>query len=378
MDFNLKEVRLFATEQEKQKAKQERLSKEMTYGNPEDELGGLYQICVWGAPVFHFITAASTAAFVFRVMESHMRELIGYAGTVISFITAALCAYVIERILSACWKPAFKKLFVSGKMDITLFGFGAIFTVLTMVAALSGVAIISENTMGEMKIESVMASSQAHEKSLTEIDSEISRLNSGKVKGYNWKGNPTEKAIARVKQLQLEKEGKIAAFKSLADATAQANNHTATSYSDKLKKVQGYLGYLAIFAEIIKLILYSFLGYWSLQLAKWHGGEREKTVIPQYNHTTRQNKAQYEEVEPTEIEEKDTFPIESTPQLDSMSQDMILAELSKISANQKTYRSKYERGEIKESTYIKNMIRLGEGEAMYKKQLETIYRLASK
>jgi predicted transcriptional regulator len=356
MDLNLKEMRLFATEAEREQARKSQIEKDMQYGNPEVELDALHTVSKNGVWVFHLITAASTTAFAYRVMSSHLYELFGWWGTVASMAISIICALVIERILGATWKPALKKIFNTGKLDVTLFAIGTLFTILTFIAALAGVRIIAEDSVGNLQQESVVTLATNHQAAMADIDSEIKQLKAGKVKGYSWKGRPTEKAISRIKVLEAQKTQQTEAFQKVTEATTQANAARENDYGLKLKKAQGYLGFLAIFAEIIKLIIYCFLGYWSLQLRKWHSGETEtvaKIVITRYNNNNGTEPTPSEDEDFDNEEEYDW--IQNAASTSDMSLDEINHEIFRTQAKINAYRSKYQKGKVTDNTYKKKV-----------------------
>lgn len=274
MDINIKNMKLFSTAEEKEAARIEQLRKDAMYGKPENELTALYTVARVGTPVFHIVTAASTAAFVYRVLFSHLAELGGeWLGAALALLIAIPLALAIEWVIAATWKPAAKKLLTLGKLDVWLFTLAIIFTCITFIAALSGVSISAENAAGELQQESITAVATQHNDRMAAIDKEITALQAGKVKGYSWKGKPTDKAIARIDALQREKETAAAALTTTAATTKSANDTRAAGYDQKIKKAQSYLARLAILCEIMKLIMYFVLGYYSRELMRWYSGE---------------------------------------------------------------------------------------------------------
>lgn len=370
MDVNLKNIRLFATEAEREKARRSEIEKDMQYGNPKEELRQLEIVSKWGVWIFHFITAASTTVFIYRVIGSHLAELFGGFGSAMAFGIGVIAAFVIELILTGTWKPFFKKMFNTGSFDVILFTLGIMFTAVTLKAAFAGVDIMAEDSAGQLKVESVVASQATYEKAMKDIDGEIATLSAGKGKGvFSWKGKPTPQAQKRITELQKEKGQRTENMTALSSATGKANDISAMTYETKLKKAQGYLGLLAAISEIIKLILYTFLGYWSLQLKKWNSGEIriEKNVIPN-NEAPKNVITQY-----NEEEEVESAIDEVSPPLPDMSEDMLLSEISRLDAQMRTYRSKLENGLVTNKTYSQKMSSLMTRKNDIKGQLQLLY-----
>jgi cell division protein FtsB len=283
MDFNVKNIKLFATEEERRAIEQKQLELDSDFGNPENELAVMYRGTKWGIHFFAAITLLSTMALIYRVTCPHLIELIGVIlANIISLGIAFGAALAVEVMLRGNWEPFCKKIFVTGRLDVVLGGMGILFTGIILYGAITGMEIIAETNQVQPEIESVAKSSESINSTINANKKEIEELRNGKGKGiYAWKGKPTPQANKRIKELESQNTQALGAITSLSTATEKANATKVELFSDKAKKAVHYLSILALGAEIIKLIIFIFWGYRSMQLKSYRTGgvqENEKTV----------------------------------------------------------------------------------------------------
>lgn len=283
MDFNVKNIKLFATEEERKAIEQKQLELDSDFGNPENELAVMYRGTKWGIHFFAAITLLSTMALIYRVTCPHLIELIGVIlANIISLGIAFGAALAVEVMLRGNWEPFCKKIFVTGRLDIVLGGMGILFTGIILYGAITGMEIIAETNQGQPEIESVAKSSESINSTISANKKEIEELRNGKGKGvYSWNHKPTPQANKRIKELEAQNTQALGAITSLSTATEKANATKIELFSNKAKKAVHYLSILALGAEIIKLIIFIFWGYRSMQLKSYRTGgvqEEEKQV----------------------------------------------------------------------------------------------------
>jgi hypothetical protein len=247
--FNLKNIKIFSTTEEKESQELEQMHRDADFSNPHSELAMMHNATKWGVNFFAAVTLLSTAALIYRVTYPHMVELLGTSIATISMLCLAFgCAFAIEKMLRGNWEPFFKKAFIKGEIDVVLGSLGVVFTSIILYGALTGMEIISEEGKKDPQIESISASASAISATIEANKSEIATLSAGKGKGvYAWQGKPNS-------------------MTSLSKTTEAANAAKIETFTTKQAKAVKYLSILAIGAEILKMIIFIFWGYRSMQL----------------------------------------------------------------------------------------------------------------
>lgn len=269
--FNLKNIKLFSTEQEKAELEQKEHDKDSDFGNPKSELATMYNASRWGIHFIACVTLLSTMAFVYRVTFPHVTELIGETAAAISMLVLAFgLALAIEIMLRGNWEPFFKKLFVKAEVDLVLLFLGALFTTVVIAGALTGMEIISDEGAKAPEIESISATSASMSGIIETNKAEIATLSAGKGKGvYAWQGKPTPHAKNRIKELETQNTAAFSSITSLSTTTEKANAAKIETFTAKQAKAVRFLSRLAIGCEILKFVIFIFWGYRSYELKNY-------------------------------------------------------------------------------------------------------------
>lgn len=266
--FNLKNVKLFSTEQEKEDMEKKQHEKDSSFGDPKSELAVMHNASRWGIHFIACVTLLSTMAFIYRVTFPHVTDLIGETAAAISMLTLSFgIALAIEIMLRGNWEPFFKKLFVKAEVDMVLLFLGILFTGVVVAGAFTGMEIISDEGAKAPEIESISASSASMSSMIETNKAEIATLNAGKGKGvYAYQGKPTPHAKNRVKELEAQNTAAFNSITSLSNTTEKANAAKIETFTAKQAKAVRFLSRLAIGCEILKFVIFIFWGYRSYEL----------------------------------------------------------------------------------------------------------------
>jgi hypothetical protein len=268
MNIDLKNIKFFSTEEEREKREMQQISQDADYANPHSELAMMHNATQWGIYFFACITLLSTSALIYRVTYPHLAELVPANVAAISMLFVSFGAsFAIEKMLRGNWEPFFKKLFVKGELDIVLLGLGAVFTAIILYGAITGMEIISEVGKSDPQIESITASAASINATIETNKKDIALLAAGKGKGiYTWQDKPTPHARKRIQELEAQNTAAFNSLSSLSKTTEAANAAKIETFTTKQAKAVHYLSILAIGAEILKFIIFIFWGYRSMQL----------------------------------------------------------------------------------------------------------------
>lgn len=267
-NLRLKDIKLFSSEEEKKAAEARQIQHDADFVDPHKELATMHDATKWGIYFFSAVTLLSTAALLYRVTFPHMAELVGTSAATISMLVLSFgVALAIEIMLRGNWEPFCKKLFVKGELDLVLGSLGVVFTGIILYGAITGMEIISDAGKTDPQLESVTASAASTNSTIEANKNEIALLMAGKGKGvYAWQGKPTPHAKKRVAELEAQNTAALNALTALSSTTEKMNAAKIETFSDKQAKAVHYLSLLAIGAEILKLIVFVFWGYRSMQL----------------------------------------------------------------------------------------------------------------
>lgn len=284
MNFDLTKIKLFASKEERAARAHKDFLEDTKYGDPKQELSGLYTASKSLLIFASIVTGISTAYFVFTVLSSKVSELTSgnQALYVASMILLALVAiglsYFTEKALRGVWKPFWKEAFISkGKsVDGVLLIGGIFFSAIIISMAIVGIFIVADSEAPVVH-ESAVATNEATNKLIAAKDVEIAKIQACKVKGgYCYQKNLTPKGVARIEALQAEKAQLLANGSKTLDITSANNGIKTLTRAEKVSKAQRYLGGLTIGMEILKFLIFIFWGHRSNKLNSWANGGRQQ------------------------------------------------------------------------------------------------------